>query len=112
LCTTVLSATRSTSSLGPLARNGRKHTVTRKIRSISARIGISVGTSLSGRNEGMAVLVLCAQLLNPTIATPPRKLRRFIRYLAKTLMVKDSARRGAGLATRGGIKKDTKGARL
>src|SRR5262245_2988142 len=71
---------------------------------------MSVGIPASGRNaEGTAVLILCAQPLSPAIATPPRKLRRFIRYLVKTLGLKDSARRGAGLGTRGGKKSIPKG---
>src|SRR5262249_46826171 len=68
------------------------------------------GIPASGRNaEGTDVLILCAQPLSPAIATPPRKLRRFIRYLVKTVALKDSARRGAGLGTRGGNKSIPKG---
>jgi len=73
-------------------------------------MGMSTGIPPSGRNaEGRAVPVLCAQPLSPAIATPPRKVRRFIRYLAKIFALKDSARRGAGLGNRGGKKKHTKG---
>src|SRR5205823_757819 len=74
----ILSPTFSTSSRGPAARNGRRQTVILKIRSTSARTGMSFDVPMGGGSGAGATLARWrAQPLNPAILAP-RNILRFI----------------------------------